>query len=167
MLLNDAVRLVVSGLDKAGPRRSVADRLEWLGGEMIAVADMAPADFRKLLVERRMEGFSHAIAYYETSLAAHGSKPAWWARDMQALIRACEQGMTGPDILRLVETGAERPVDDETAVLRTYVRWCGRDCCGNGRRCARHQPRRFVLSRRCSPFSPTRRVGPHKPSTAP
>jgi hypothetical protein len=126
ILLNDALRLLFGGLGKAGPRESVEARLQWLGGEMVAIADMAAGDFRNLLTERRLDALSHAISYYETALASHNSRPAWWARDMQLLIRACEQAMTGPDLLRLVETGAERPIDDETAVLRTYVRWCGR-----------------------------------------
>jgi hypothetical protein len=126
ILLNDALRLLVGGLGKASPRESVEARLQWLGSEMMAIADMAPGDFRQLLSERRLDSLSHAIAYYENALASHSSRPAWWARDMQLLIRACEQAMTGSDLLRLVETGAERQIDDETAVLRTYVRWCGR-----------------------------------------
>lgn len=126
MLLNDALRSLLRGLDETGPHRSAPARIEWLGNQMLDYGGMDPADFRMLLTERRLEAFPHAIAYYENSLAMHGSRPAWWARDMQMLIRACEQAMTGPDLMRVVESGAPRPVENDAAVVQAYVRWCGR-----------------------------------------
>lgn len=126
MLLNDAVRSLLRGLDDAGPQTSVASRIAWLGNQMLDYAEMDAADFRMLLTERRLDAFPHAIAYYENSLAIHGSRPAWWARDMQMLIRACEEAMTGPGLLRVVESGSARGIGNDLAVVQSYVRWCGR-----------------------------------------
>jgi hypothetical protein len=99
--------------------------MRWLGSRLEEIADSSRAGFEAFLLERRLASLSRRIAFLETALKQFGSKPAWWVRDIQRFVRCWEEEMTGPDILRFAEPGANAP-EDPVSTYRHYVRWCGR-----------------------------------------
>jgi hypothetical protein len=130
ILLNDALRLGVDLGTSATTVGSVSERLRRLGSWHETLGSMPLADFHEFLLERRLDLLARAIQMFEHCLATFGSRPAWWARDIHKVIKACEQAMAGPAALRLTESGATHSIEDDLSVLRRYVQkyvgWCGK-----------------------------------------
>ena len=124
LLLNDVLRLTLEAARiegcKPGP-----ERMRKLGASQESIGLLPAAEFRQLLLERRVDSMSRAITLTEQMLAAYGSRPAWWARDLQKLARTYEEAMAGDHALNLTEAD-NGPVAEELAAMQQYVLWCGR-----------------------------------------
>jgi hypothetical protein len=108
LLLNEAIRLAL------GEPAS--------GAQLEETAALPPADFARVLTERRVASLSRAIVYLESVLTAARARPAYWARDMQLAIRQAERQMTSPDPLRFEEPGSACAQEDVRAACRRYIR---------------------------------------------
>jgi hypothetical protein len=126
ILLNDALRLGVDLGTAATTAGGVSERLQRLGSWHETLRSLPLAEFHEFLLERRLDLLARAIQMFEQCLSTFGSRPAWWARDIHKVVKACEQAMAGSAALHLTESGATRPIENEMAVLQQYVGWCGR-----------------------------------------
>ena len=124
LTLNDSLRLAVGAVAGAAPPLSPELRMGWLGARLDEIGRWPETDYRRLLRERRLGALAGLIERFERVLAQHGSQPAWWARDLQGLVRACENKMEGPDLLAVREPGAGA-LTDPARVCQRYLRWCG------------------------------------------
>jgi hypothetical protein len=125
MPLNELLYLLCEDADPGPSNCTPSARMRWLGSRLEEIADSSRAGFEAFLLERRLASLSRRIAFLETALKQFGSKPAWRVRDIQRFVRCWEEEMTGPDILRFAEPGANAP-EDPVSTYRHYVRWCGR-----------------------------------------
>jgi hypothetical protein len=120
--LADLLAILVRRLDCVGEG---AAGLASLGTHLAGIASLTAPKFEKLLRETVVEEMSRYVVHLETLLHRYRGEPAYWARDVEALLE---------EISRLVVQGPEvRPVDvlsvageaEALAVFQALVRRFG------------------------------------------
>ena len=122
--LNDSVKLLTQGLVSALPDLPAPERLMWLGARLRQLAERPLNEFRQSLAECCLQALAGVITANESALREHRSRPKWWAQDVRAVIRACEQKMLSPKLLALEEPGGAT-LGEPVEIYRAYARWCG------------------------------------------
>ena len=125
VVLNDSLRLVVGKLPVYSPPVAAEERMVWFGARLEEIGRQPEPVYERLLRERRLTALAAMVTGFERVLASHGSRPAWWARDMQALVRAGERTMASPGLLDVREPGTA-PLADPVRTCQSYLIWCGR-----------------------------------------
>jgi hypothetical protein len=120
MMLSDIVMMLVESLS-AGVY-SHRDGLAKLGEWLETLAQAPPKDYEQLIKTLRTKALEQFIQILEQTLKMFGSKPAFWVRDMQKLLRVVESHMASPQVGEVRERGAVWDTAAQQRYLEIFAR---------------------------------------------
>jgi hypothetical protein len=123
MLLADIVQMLVEMLSVKvfGGSCAAQGGLARLGEWLETIADAPPIEYERLIVRLRMTSLERFLQVLEDTLKLHGSKPGFWVRDMQKLLRVIESHLASPQVGEVQERGTVWDCNAQQQYLRSFA----------------------------------------------